>query len=285
MTSPTTRSPTSPWPARSQGDPAGRARDARPDGHPGRVRRRAAARGRPHHRLAAHDRPDRGADRDADRARRRGALVPAATSSPPRTTPPRRSSSAPTAPPTTPRACRSSPGRARRWRSTGGAPSRRCAGRDGDGPNMILDDGGDATMLVHKGTEYEAAGAVPDATEDDSEEWTVVLDLLRRSLAEDPQSLDQDRRRHPGRHRGDHHRRAPPLPDVRGRRAAVPGDQRQRLGHQVEVRQPLRLPPQPDRRHQPGHRRHDRRQDRGRVRLRRRRQGLRRSRCAARVPG
>ncbi len=33
---------------------------------------------------------------------------------------------------------------------------------DGDGPNMILDDGGDATLLVHKGTEYEAAGAVPD---------------------------------------------------------------------------------------------------------------------------
>ena len=57
--------------------------------------------------------------------------------------------------------------------------------------------------------------------------------------------------------------------------AAVPGHQRQRLGHQVEVRQPLRLPPQPDRRHQPGHRRDDRRQGRRRLRLRRRRQGLR----------
>ena len=61
-----------------------------------------------------------------------------------------------------------------------------------------------------------------------------------------------------------------------GRRAAVPGDQRQRLGDQVEVRQPLRLPPLADRRHQPRDRRDDRRQGRGRLRLRRRRQGLRR---------
>jgi adenosylhomocysteinase len=53
------------------------------------------------------------------------------------------------------------------------------------GPNMILDDGGDATMLVHKGTEYEAAGAVPEASEGDSEEWGVFLELLRRSLSED----------------------------------------------------------------------------------------------------
>ena len=51
-----------------------------------------------------------------------------------------------------------------------------------DGPNMILDDGGDATMLVHKGAEYEGAGAVPSAAEDDADEWKVVLDLLRRSL-------------------------------------------------------------------------------------------------------
>src|SRR3954469_994442 len=58
---------------------------------------------------------------------------------------------------------------------------------DGAGPNMILDDGGDATLLVHKGKELEAAGAVPAATEDDSEEYRVVLDVLRASLAEDPQ--------------------------------------------------------------------------------------------------
>jgi adenosylhomocysteinase len=53
------------------------------------------------------------------------------------------------------------------------------------GPNMILDDGGDATMLVHKGTEFEKAGVVPATTEDDSEEAGVFLELLRRSLAED----------------------------------------------------------------------------------------------------
>jgi adenosylhomocysteinase len=63
-----------------------------------------------------------------------------------------------------------------------------------DGPNMILDDGGDATLLVHKGTEYERAGSVPEVDEDGmdgdglvhSEEFQVVLALLRRSLAEDP---------------------------------------------------------------------------------------------------
>jgi adenosylhomocysteinase len=57
---------------------------------------------------------------------------------------------------------------------------------DGDGPNMILDDGGDATLLVHKGVQCEAAGTVPDAGPDDSEEYGVILDVLRRSLAADP---------------------------------------------------------------------------------------------------
>jgi adenosylhomocysteinase len=56
----------------------------------------------------------------------------------------------------------------------------------GDGPNMILDDGGDATLLVHKGVEYERAGAVPDPASADSEELGVILSLLTRSLAEDP---------------------------------------------------------------------------------------------------
>src|ERR1700731_1423615 len=55
------------------------------------------------------------------------------------------------------------------------------------GPNMILDDGGDATLLVHKGTEYERAGAVPEPASADSEEFGVILSLLTRSLAEDPQ--------------------------------------------------------------------------------------------------
>ncbi len=58
---------------------------------------------------------------------------------------------------------------------------------DGNGPNMILDDGGDATLLVHKGKEFEAAGLVPSADEDTSEEYAVVLETLKRSLTEDPQ--------------------------------------------------------------------------------------------------
>jgi adenosylhomocysteinase len=67
----------------------------------------------------------------------------------------------------------------------------RWPGEDGvegaSGPNMILDDGGDATLLVHKGTEFEKAGAVPDPASADSEEFQIVLSLLQRSLGEDPQ--------------------------------------------------------------------------------------------------
>jgi adenosylhomocysteinase len=57
---------------------------------------------------------------------------------------------------------------------------------DGSGPNMILDDGGDATLLVHKGAEYEKAGAVPSAGEDDPEEWGIILETLRRTIDERP---------------------------------------------------------------------------------------------------
>jgi adenosylhomocysteinase len=58
------------------------------------------------------------------------------------------------------------------------------------GPNMLLDDGGDATLLVHKGVAYEKTGVVPSIDENDpehSEEFAVILDLLRASLAADPQ--------------------------------------------------------------------------------------------------
>jgi len=55
-----------------------------------------------------------------------------------------------------------------------------------DGPNMILDDGGDATLLVHKGREFELAGSVPPTGVDDSHEYSVILDLLRGSLKNDP---------------------------------------------------------------------------------------------------
>ena len=96
------------------------------------------------------------------------------------------------------------------------------------------------------------------------------------ALAEErPVEVDPHGGQHQGRHRGDDDRREAPLQDGREGRAAVPGDQRQRLGHQVEVRQPLRLPSLAGRRDLPGDRRDARRQDRGRVRLRRRRQGMR----------
>jgi adenosylhomocysteinase len=69
------------------------------------------------------------------------------------------------------------------WRCTERAM--RWPGADG-GPNMILDDGGDATLLVHKGTQFERAGAVPDPAGASSEEEAVILALLARSLEEDP---------------------------------------------------------------------------------------------------
>ncbi|MCC6929991.1 MAG: adenosylhomocysteinase [Gemmatimonadaceae bacterium] len=58
---------------------------------------------------------------------------------------------------------------------------------DGHGPNMLLDDGGDATLLIHKGVEFEKARAVPAFNADsDPEEWGVILDLLRDQLAKNP---------------------------------------------------------------------------------------------------
>ena len=57
----------------------------------------------------------------------------------------------------------------------------------GEGPNMILDDGGDATLLVHMGVEYEAAGAVPDPSTADNDEFRIILETRQRGFAEDPQ--------------------------------------------------------------------------------------------------
>ena len=59
---------------------------------------------------------------------------------------------------------------------------------DGGGPTLIVDDGGDATLLVHKGVEFEGHGKVPEFhPHDEPEEWGVILDLLRQELAKDPQ--------------------------------------------------------------------------------------------------
>ncbi|MEN9955301.1 MAG: hypothetical protein RLY34_108 [Actinomycetota bacterium] len=60
------------------------------------------------------------------------------------------------------------------------------SGENYTGPNMILDDGGDATLLVHKGREFELSGSVPATGADDSQEYAVILELLRESLKKDP---------------------------------------------------------------------------------------------------
>jgi adenosylhomocysteinase len=58
---------------------------------------------------------------------------------------------------------------------------------DGGGPTLLVDDGGDATLLIHRGLEYELAGSIPDFDEaNDPEEWGVILDLLRRIQRQDP---------------------------------------------------------------------------------------------------
>ena len=57
---------------------------------------------------------------------------------------------------------------------------------DGSGPDMIVDDGGDSTLLVHKGLEWEKAGKVPTPTDKDSEEYSVILETAARILKEDP---------------------------------------------------------------------------------------------------
>ena len=147
---------------------------------------------------------------------------------------------------------------------------------------MILDDGGDATLLVHKGVEFEKAGAVPDPVDGRLRGVRGRPRLARAQPGRGPGPLDVHRQRHQGRDRGDDHRRPPAGRHGEEGRAALPRHQRQRLGHQVEVRQQVRLPPLAGRRHQPGHRRAHRRQGRRRLRLRRRRQGLR---PVARRPG
>ncbi len=63
---------------------------------------------------------------------------------------------------------------------------------DGSGPDLIVDDGGDATLVIHKGFEFEEAGAVPEFdAENEPEEWGVILDLLRREMAKDPRRWHQ----------------------------------------------------------------------------------------------
>ena len=154
---------------------------------------------------------------------------------------------------------------------------------DGGGPNMILDDGGDATLLMHLGLQAEIDSAVLDHPSNEEEE--VLFAAIKKRLVAQAGLVRQDRQSHPRRDRGNHHRRASPLSDGEGRPAPVPGDQRQRQRHQVEVRQSLRLPRVAGRRHPPRHRRDDGRQGGDGRRLRRRRQRLGRLAAPGRLPG
>ena len=144
----------------------------------------------------------------------------------------------------------------------------------GGTPNMILDDGGDATMFVHLGVRAEK-GDTAFLDKPGSEEEEVFFALHQAHPEGEAEGLlRRDRQEHQGRLRGDDDRRASPLRHAEGRHAAVARDQRQRLGHQVEVRQSLRLPRVAGRRHPPRHRRDDVGQGRDGRGLRRRRQGL-----------
>ena len=87
----------------------------------------------------------------------------------------------------------------------------------GEPANMILDDGGDATMLVLRGAQYEKAGVVPPAEDDDSDRVEGVPEPAAGALRDRQDQVDEDRRVGQGRHRGDHHRRAAAVP-VRRRR-------------------------------------------------------------------
>ena len=143
---------------------------------------------------------------------------------------------------------------------------------DGEPSNMILDDGGDATMYILLGARAEAGEDV--LSNPGQRGGADPLRADQEAHGRHPGLLRQAARRHQGRHRRDDHRRQPSVPAAEEGPAALPGDQRQRLGHQVEVRQQVRLQGIAGRRHPPRHRRDDGRQGRRRLRLWRRRQGL-----------
>ena len=234
----------------------------------------------------AHDGADRGADRDAGRPRRRRALGVVQHLLDAGHAPPPRSRSAATA----------------RVAEPAGHRRLRLEGRDARGVLVVHERGARVARRLRARPDRrrrrrrdaaraqgprvrEGRQACPAFDADnDPEEWGVILDLLAPRCS--------------ARTRAAGTRIAPRIRGVseetttgvhrlyemaKNGHAALPGHQRQRLGHQEQVRQHLRLPPLADRRPQPRHRRHARRQGRRRLRLRRGRQGLRRRRCAARA--
>jgi adenosylhomocysteinase len=172
--------------------------------------RHPAAQGRPHRRLAAHDRADRRAHRDPHRL---GAEVRWASCNI-FSTQDEAAAAVVVGPDGTPEDPQGVPVFA--WKGETLEEYWWCTEQiltwpDGDGPNMILDDGGDATMLVHKGASGKPPAWCPPPPRKDSEEFGVFKASCaapwRRTRRSGPASP-----RHQGRHRGDHHRRAPPLP-------------------------------------------------------------------------
>ena len=133
-------------------------------------------------------------------------------------------------------------------------------GTEGEGPNMILDDGGDATLLMHLGKRAEKDASLL-AKPDQRRRDLPVRRHQGQAGAGPDLVLAQGRADH-RRDRRDDHRRAPPEGNVGQGHADVPRHQRQRQRHQEQVRQPVRLPRVAGRLHQARHRRDDRRQGR-----------------------
>ena len=162
---------------RPAGDRPGRGGNARPHGPQGGVRRREASCWRPHQRLPAHDSSNRSPDRDADIAL--GAEVRWASCNIFSTQDHAAAAIARTGVPVF---AWKGETLEEYWWATEQALTWPAA----DGPNMIVDDGGDATLLVHLGVQAEREGHVPDLGPDDSEEHGIITATLQRTLRSRP---------------------------------------------------------------------------------------------------
>ena len=194
-----------------QGNRHRRDRDARSDGDPRRIRASAAAARRAHRRLAAHDDPDRGADRDAAGARRRSALGFVQHLS------------------TQDHAAAAIAARRHAGVRLQGRVARRILGLHPSHlrmaerrvlANMILDDGGDATLLVHIWARVRRKIRRPAASEP-TKKRRVLFAAIKATARQRTQLVLEALRQHQWRDRRDHHRREAPVPDGTRKAAAV----------------------------------------------------------------